>query len=144
MQAVERPAPSRRSGNSPLTQSSRANAQRVPSDAWRVVDLMDKAGWTFSRDQKDEPYFFSLVVSAEALDYAGLSPRAMEKWKLATESSYWPQVSTDFRDLVKTKIAESMERAQRDAKLEAQAKHETQSAPPTTDPAPPDAEARKP
>ena len=109
----------------------RNNRTRHPSEVWRAVDLMDRAGWSFSREGMQEQYFYSLIVSAQALDEAGLADRAMEKWYLASKSSYLPRVNADFRKLVETRIAATDEKARREA--EAQKKVEAAPATPPAD-----------
>jgi hypothetical protein len=75
-----------------------------PEDAQEVVRSMERAAGPFAETGLAEPLFLSLVISAQALERAGRTDLAAEKWLQAAESSFWPNAHHDLRVAIQGRI----------------------------------------
>jgi hypothetical protein len=69
-----------------------------------VAATMDQAGESFARQGLQEDYFLTRVFAGKALEQAGLTEEAAERWLQAAESAYWDQARDDLRVMIAGRI----------------------------------------
>ncbi len=88
------------------------------SDAEEIAGLMQRAGEVFARTGQDERLFLTYLVSAQALELAGDRDAAIERWKAALDSEFWPHADADVRAAIAARISSYRERLRQEVEAE--------------------------